>query len=148
MFDLLRYPGDLFAEFDRLHREMDLLFNNPGTPAGIRTTSRGTFPAVNIGTTPEAVEIYAFVPGIDPAKLEISIDRGVLTLSGERQSDLPQDDKHTVYSRERFTGQFKRVMTLPEDVDQSKVEARCHNGILHITAARQAAAKPRRIEIK
>lgn len=147
MLDLLRFPGDLFAEFDRLHREMEQLFT-PGSPIGIRALGQGVFPAVNIGSTPEAVEIYAFVPGIDPANVEISVDGGLLTISGKRESTLPLDDKHNIYARERFAGTFKRVVTLPEDVDQSKVEAHCQNGILHITAGRQEALKPRRIEVK
>lgn len=148
MFDLLRFPDDLFAEFDRLHREMDLLFNYSGVPSTIRATGRGTFPAINIGVTPDAVEIYAFVPGIDPAKLEISVDRGLLTISGERQSDLALTEKHTAHARERFTGSFKRVVSLPDEVDPNKVEARCENGILRITAAKHEATKPRRIEVK
>jgi len=148
MFDLLRFPDDLFVEFDRLHREMDQLFNYSGLPTGIRGSGRGAFPAINIGNTPDAVEIYAFVPGIDPGKLEISVDRGLLTISGERHNDLKQDEKHTVYARERFSGSFKRVVSLPDEVDPEKVEARCENGILHITAGKRAASKPRRIEVK
>lgn len=148
MFDLLRFPGDLFDEFDRLQHEVNQLFYNTGLPTGIRSMARGAFPAINIGSTPDAVEIYAYVPGIDPGKLEISVDRGLLTITGERQSDLTADDKHTVYARERFAGSFKRVISLPEEVDQSKVEARCQNGVLHITAAKLEASKPRRIEVK
>lgn len=146
MFDLLRFPGDLFAEFDRLQREIDQVFS--GTPTGIRSSGRGAFPAINIGSTPDAVEIYAFVPGMDPGKLEISVDRGLLTIAGERQTGVTADDKHTVYARERFNGNFKRVISLPEEVDQSKVEARCQNGVLHITATKLEASKPRRIEVK
>lgn len=146
MFDLLRFPGELFAEFDRLQREIDQVFS--GAPTGIRASGRGAFPAVNIGGTPDTLEIYAFVPGIDPDKLEISVDRGLLTIAGEGQSEVTADDKHTVYAQERFSGGFKRVISLPEDVDQSKVEARCQNGVLHITAAKREASKPRLIEVK
>lgn len=148
MFDSPRFPGDLFDELERLRREMDQRFYTSGSPAGIRTVSRSGFPAINVGSTPNSVEIYAFVPGIDPAKLEISVDRGLLTIAGERQSDVAQDEKHMAYAQERFSGKFKRVVSLQDDVDQSKLEARCENGILHITAAKREASKPRRIEVQ
>lgn len=149
MFDLLRFPGGLFDELDRLHREVNQLFyDSAASPSGIRAVGRGAFPAVNMGGTPDTVEIYAFAPGIEPDKLEIFVDRGLLTIAGERQAELPENEKQTVYARERFAGQFKRVITLPEDVDQNQVEARYQNGVLHITAAKQEASKPRRVEVK
>ncbi|TMH10238.1 MAG: Hsp20/alpha crystallin family protein, partial [Betaproteobacteria bacterium] len=64
---LMRYPGDLFADFDELQRQMDRLFGASGLNSSIRAVQRGSFPAVNVGTTPDAIEIYAFAPGIDAA---------------------------------------------------------------------------------
>jgi len=146
MFDLLRFPGDLLAEYDRLHRELDHLFGS--TPAAIRATTRGAFPAINIGSTPQTVEIYAFLPGVDPAQLDVSVERGLLTISGERRNDWTSDEKRAIHARERFTGQFKRTFSLPEDVDQNQVEAHYRDGILRIVAAKLEASLPRRIEIK
>lgn len=109
---LLRYPTDLFSEFERMQREMDRLFGTWSVPTSIRAVARGAFPAVNIGTSPKSVEVYAFAPGIDPAKLEVSVDRGLLTISGERASDLPEEsDKVSIYADERFAGSFKRVVS-------------------------------------
>ncbi|MGH8603447.1 MAG: hypothetical protein ACREXR_11960 [Gammaproteobacteria bacterium] len=71
---LLRFPSDLFAEIDRLSREMQPAFGGLGRPSSIRAGTRGAFPAINIGTSPKSVEVYAFAPGIDPAKLEVNID--------------------------------------------------------------------------
>jgi HSP20 family protein len=102
-----------------------------------------------MGTTPEAVEIYAFAPGIDASKLEVSVDKGLLTISGERPTGLPEDGgKTTVFARERFDGAFKRAVSLPEDVDTAKVEAEYRNGILRITVPKAQAYKPRRVEVR
>ena len=66
---LLNFPGNLFSDFERLRREFDQALETPGLPAGlpasIRAVAPGSFPALNVGTTPTSVEIYAFAPGID-----------------------------------------------------------------------------------
>ncbi len=150
MFEsLLSSSLNPFAEFDRLQREMEQMFRGFGVPSGIRAVRRGAFPAINSGSTPKSVEVYVFAPGIDPAKLEVSVDRGVLTITGERTSDLPEEsDDVTIYAAERFAGSFRRTLSLPEDVDPSKVEARYRNGVLHISVQRSESAQPKRIEVK
>ena len=79
------FPGDIFANLDRLQREFQ---RYSGPASSIRGFGRGGFPALNVGSTPESVEIYAFAPGLDPATVDVTVDRGVLTLSGERRSCL------------------------------------------------------------
>lgn len=150
MFEsLLSYPGSLFAEFDRLRREVDEIFGLAGLPASIRSVAPGAFPAINIGSTPTSVEIYAFAPGIDPNKVEVTVDRGVLTIAGERASDVPENDERvSVYSNERFAGRFRRAIALPEDADPGKVEAKYRDGVLHITVGRRESALPKRITVQ
>lgn len=146
---LTRFPGDLFADFEGLQRQVEQILGASGWPSSIRAASRGAFPAVNVGTTEEAIEIYAFAPGIDPAKIEVSVDKGLLTLAGERTADTPKEsDKVSVYARERFAGAFKRVVSLPEDADSAKVDASYRNGVLRIVIPKREASRPRRIEIK
>jgi HSP20 family protein len=147
---LTRFPGDMFADFEALQRQVEqLLGNNRGWPSSIRASERGAFPAVNVGRTAESVEIFAFAPGIDPAKLEVNVDRGVLTISGERASDLPGESQAvSVYADERFAGAFKRAISLPEDADSSRIDAKYRDGILRISVPKRENAKPRRIEIK
>ncbi len=146
---LTRFPGDPFADFEALQRQVEQLLGNPGRPSSIRAAQRGAFPAVNMGVTGDAVEIYAFAPGIDPGKLEVSADRGLLTIAGERPADLPRESENvSVYAGERFSGPFKRVVSLPEDADASRVEARYRDGILRIVVPKRENAKPRRIEVK
>ena len=140
------FPRDLFAEMDRLQREVQQAFE---LSPSIRGLGRGGFPAMNVGSTPGSVEVYAFAPGLDPASLDVQIEKGVLTLAGERKSDLPgRDEKATVHIDERFAGRFRRVVTLPDDIDPNAVEARYRDGVLHVSLKRLAAARPRRLAVQ
>lgn len=139
------YPGDLFAEFDRLQREMQQAFEGPS----IRGAGRGGFPAVNVGHTPTSIEIYAFAPGLDPQKIDVQLERGVLTIDGERAPDTARDPKQAVHINERFVGRFRRVVNLPDDdIDPSAVSAQYRDGVLHVSVKRREASKPRRIAIQ
>ena len=148
MYASMMYPN-AFGDFDRLRRELDDLFGLTGLPTSIRSAAPGAFPALNIGNTPTSVEIYAFAPGIDPNQIDVTIDRGVMTISGERQSVLPSEDaKVNVYGNERFAGRFRRAITLPDDIDPSKVEATYRNGVLRVSVARRESAMPKRITVQ
>ena len=140
------FPRDVFTELDRLQREMQETFDLSPT---IRGFGRGGFPALNVGSTAQSVEIYAFTPGLDPAKLDVNLDRGVLTIVGERPAELPaDDDKATLHIHERFGGRFRRVVSLADDLDPNGVTADYHDGVLHISIKRREAAQPRRISIQ
>jgi HSP20 family protein len=139
------FPRDLFAEMDRLQRDLSGLFDP--SPA-IRGLGRGGFPALNVGSTPTAVEIWAFAPGMDPATIEVHLDRGVLSLAGERKGLAAGDDKSTLHVNERFAGRYRRVISLPEDIDPTAVSADYRDGVLHVTVQRKATAQPRRIEVQ
>ncbi len=146
---LFSFPGGLLAEFERLQRELQQEFSNLGRPGSIRALNSGAFPALNVGSTPNSIEIYAFAPGVDPAKLDIQIDQGLLSISGERAGAEPQDNGTlSVYANERFSGRFKRTVNLAKDADPDKVNAQYRNGVLHISVARQESAQPKRITIQ
>jgi HSP20 family protein len=140
------FPRDVFAEFDRLQREVSGMFDY--TPS-IRGLGRGGYPALNVGASPASVDVYAFAPGLDPATIEVDLDRGVLTLAGERKRALPESDaKTTLHLEERFSGRFRRVISLPDDVDADAVSASYTDGVLHIAIKRREAAQPRRITVQ
>ncbi|WP_263769188.1 Hsp20/alpha crystallin family protein [Propionivibrio soli] len=140
------FPSDFLADLERMQRQM-LRFAGPAS--SIRGFGRSGFPALNVGTTPESIEIFAFAPGLDPATVDVTIDRGVLTVSGERKSELPSDgNKSAVHINERFNGSFRRVVSLPDDVDPDNPTAKYADGVLHIRIMRRAAAQSRRIEIQ
>jgi HSP20 family protein len=137
------FPRDLFAELDRLQREMQQALD---FSPSIRGFARG-FPALNVGGTAKSVEIYAFAPGIDPASLDVQVEKGVLTVAGERKADRAPETS-AVHINERFAGRFRRVVTLPDDVDTNNVAARYRNGVLHISIPRKESVLPRRITIQ
>jgi HSP20 family protein len=152
MFELMfNHPAAFFGDLDRLRREFDDVLESTGMSAGIRSVAPGTFPPLNVGNTPESVEIYAFAPGLDPSKLEVTVDRGVLSIAGERASTVPDSSSRkrvSVYSRERVAGSFRRAISLPEDADSGKVQADYRDGVLHVRIARRPAPQPTRITIQ
>jgi HSP20 family protein len=106
-------------------------------------------PAMNVGTTPQSVEVYCFAPGIDPNTIDVNIEKGVLTIAGERKTDVPaKDDKINLHIDERFAGKFRRVVTLPEDADPDAVQASYRDGVLQVSVQRRKAVQPRRITIQ
>ncbi|MBT9457168.1 MAG: Hsp20/alpha crystallin family protein [Burkholderiaceae bacterium] len=147
---MLSFPGAVFGDFERLRRELNEALAPTGLPSSIRSVAPGSFPAVNVGNTPGSVEVYAFAPGIDATKVEVSIDRGVLTLAGERQLTGGPDEqkKASVYGRERISGAFRRAISLPDDVDVDQVQASYRDGVLRVSIARKASAQPRRITVQ
>jgi len=141
-----RFPTDVFGEFSRLQRQIDEAFRGIGSASDIRATSR-TFPAINIGATDEAVEIVALAPGIEPAKIDITIERGILTIAGERPG-AERGERSSVYAQERFAGAFRRVISLPDDIDPDRVDARYTDGCLRISVKKLESSKPRAITIQ
>ena len=146
MSQLFRSPADLFAELNRMQSMLDRVFPSPG--ASIRSQAGTGFPVLNVGTSPGSIEVQALAPGLDPSKLEITVDRGLLVIAGERKSDLPQpDERASVYANERFAGRFRRVVSLPDDADPARVEASYRDGVLRVSVAKRASSLPRRIEV-
>ncbi len=137
------FSRDPFAELDRLHRDLQTAFN-PGS--SIRGLTHG-FPALNISGTSQAVDIYAFAPGIDPGTLEVHLEKGTLTIAGERKPEAPPE-KATRHIDERFAGRFRRVVSLPDDVNGDAIEARYRDGVLRVHIPRKEEAQPRRISIQ
>lgn len=146
MSPMFRSSADLFAELNRMQTLLDQVFPTPG--ASIRSQAGAGFPVLNVGTTPTSVEVQALAPGLDPAKLEITVDRGLLVIAGERQSELPANgERASIYASERFTGPFRRVISLPEDADPARVDASYRDGVLRISVAKRESSLPRRIEV-
>lgn len=139
------FARDMFGDLDRLQRDMNTLFD---LSPGIRGLGRGGYPALNVGSTASSVEVLAFAPGLEPASIAVDLERGVLSISGERAASLPADDaKTTVHMAERFAGRFRRVVSLPDDVDPDTVRASYRDGVLHVSIKKREAAQPRRITI-
>lgn len=143
---LTGFDNDVFDQFDRVRRQMDRMLGDRPGPAGIRSLAAGSFPAVNIGVSEQQVDVYVFAAGMDPKTLNIALQQNLLTIEGERKIEYPENAQF--YRHERFSGNFRRVLTLPEDVDADKVEASYRDGVLQITVQRREAVRPRQIEVK
>jgi HSP20 family protein len=149
---MLGYPtptlleNDLFDQFERVRQQIDSVFGTGPGYSSIRAVAAGTYPAVNVGSSADRVDVYVFATGLDPNNLDIQLQQNLLTIAGKRE--LQRQDNGIYYLRERFNGEFRRVLSLPEDVDSEKVEATYRDGVLHIIVQRREAVKPRQIEIK
>jgi HSP20 family protein len=134
---VLRYEP--WALLNRLHREFDQSFE-----AAARDAS--WTPAVDIHEEAQRFLVRADLPGVKPADIEVTADKGVLTLRGERQIEKQGADGH--YSRvERVAGKFVRTFTLPDNVQTDAIKAQFKDGVLELTIPKVAKAEPRRIEI-
>lgn len=146
MFGLSAFDNDLFDEFERMRRQMDQVFGGSPFASGIRAVTAGAFPPINVGASPEQVDVYVFAAGLDAESLDVSLQQNLLIVSGERKVEPPANAQF--YRNERFSGSFRRAVTLPEDVDPDKVKASYRHGVLHVRVQRREAVKPRQIEVK
>ena len=146
---LMRYnnPWNLF---DALQRDLYNLDRQQGRnqlddEANVATASWA--PSVDITENDDAFTILADIPGVDPKDIEISMDKGVLSIKGERKSETVEEKEN--YRRvERQSGQFYRRFTLPDSADTDKIEAKSEHGVITITIPKQEVAISRRIEVK
>jgi HSP20 family protein len=140
------FSNDIFSELQQLQQQMQRAFD---ASIGIRGNDVTTYPMLNVGKTPHSLELYAFAPGLDPASIDVNLERGVLSIAAERKSDLPaRDEKATVHINERFAGRFRRVLSVPDEIDPDAVSAQYKDGVLHIQLKRLESAQPRRIAVQ
>jgi len=136
-----------FKEIRQLEHQLDeLMSGGTAWSGGIRSLPPGTFPAINVASTSDGLVVYVFAPGVEPKSLDIQLQQNVLSISGKR--DVPVEKAATYYRQERFSGEFRRVLTLPDDMDPDKVEAVCRDGIVIINVKRRESAKPRQISVQ
>jgi HSP20 family protein len=145
---MLQPSGDLFDDISQLQERLDQVFGGRAQGSSIRAVSRaGAFPALNVGTWADALEIYAFAPGIDAKSVQLSVEKGLLSISGERGANDPEAAGVQVYARERFRGPFRRVVELPDDADPSRAQATYKNGVLKVVIPKDESSKPRQIPV-
>lgn len=135
-----------FEELERLRRQMDWLTGSiPGRI--LRGPTAGVFPLMNVTEDSDRYYVRAELPGIAADALDISVTGDTLSVSGE--SVMQAENANAKYHRrEREPGKFSRVVTLPTQIDTSKVEASSVNGILTITLPKAEETKPKQITVK
>ncbi|AJK45724.1 Hsp20/alpha crystallin family protein [Burkholderia plantarii] len=142
-----RFGAGLFGELDRLQRQMSGLFAAPTFTAAARAGRFDAFPPINVGITDDAIEIVALAPGMQAADFDVTIDKGLLTITGERKAAEDAAESR-VLARERFAGRFRRAVELPSTADAGQIQARYDNGCLRIRIAKRAASQPRSIHVQ
>ncbi len=137
-------PYRPFGLIDQLRREMDQVFGAEPAEPGMELAE--WTPAVDIVEHDDAYEITADVPGIEPDKLEVTCENGVLRISGEKCA--ASEKKNGGYHRiERSYGRFARSFRLPDSADLANVKAKSKNGVLKLTVPKTKESKARRIPI-
>ena len=131
----------------RLQDEINRLFGNLSESDSSSATATWV-PPVDIHEYGDRFEIYVDLPGVDPGKVELTLDGGILTLSGDRVDEAVKAGNGVQYQRtERTHGHFYRRFVLPDTADSQGVNAAGKNGVLTVTIAKQAKALPRKIQI-
>jgi HSP20 family protein len=104
-------------------------------------------PAVDIKEEADRFLITADLPGVDPKDIQITMDDGVLTIKGERQSES-REEKEGYKRVERVSGAFYRRFSLPDTADAERIEAKGKDGVLKVTLPKHEKVQPRKIEVK
>jgi len=140
---VLRYqPWGLNQE---LYREFSKLFDRVSQDESSGATADWA-PPVDIEEYADKFVLYADVPGVDPKGIEVTLEKGVLTLTGSREQQVEQNgvERRRV---ERASGRFHRRFALPDTVDSEAVSASNRNGVLEVTIPKRPQEQPRRIQV-
>jgi HSP20 family protein len=135
-------PRSPFGVMRRFMEDMDRMFSDFGMSPTFERDATWS-PQIELFEKDGKLMVHADLPGLKPEDVKVDVDRGVLTISGERKQEKKEEREGTYHS-ERFYGSFVRRIALPEDVDADKIDARFENGVLEITIpapARPSGAK-------
>ncbi len=136
-----------FMGIRQLQDDINRLFSGATTNDSSSITADWV-PSVDINEFDEKFQLYVDVPGVDPKDVEVTLEGGVLTITGERFVQAEKADENIVRRRaERGAGRFYRRFILPDTVDAERVKATGRNGVLEILIPKQAKALPRRIKV-
>ncbi len=136
-----------WSVFDQLQRELNNPMNKFDSDENGNIATANWAPAVDIKEDDKAFTLLADIPGVDPDDIEVTMDKGVLTVKGERQSEKKTEEEN--YKRvERQYGVFYRRFSLPDSADADSIEAHSEHGVLKITIPKQEVAQSRRISVK
>ena len=142
---LVRYEPRTTME--QLRREMGRMFD--GMSSDEETSNIATsdwIPAVDIQETEKEFLIHADIPGVDPDKIDVHMEDGMLTIKGMRESESKEERKG--YRRvERQRGSFYRRFSLPDTANADNISAKSKNGVLEINIPKQEKAQPRKIQV-
>jgi HSP20 family protein len=135
--------------FHGLRREMDTamrrFFDLDATNGG--TEDAGFIPSLDLSEDDKQFEVTVDLPGVPPEDVKVEFRDGNLWISGEYKSEKEETDK-TWHRIERSSGQFRRVVTLGQNVDPEKIDAEYRDGVLRVSVAKRQGATNKRVEIR
>jgi HSP20 family protein len=112
-------------------------------------TTATFFPNIDVSHTDKKIHIVAELPGMKKEDIKVTFNNGVLEIQGEKKFEKKEEDKNRRYSRvERRYGSFVRRISVPQDIDPSKIEAKFENGVLEIEIEKPQSEHMKTIEIK
>jgi len=141
---LARMMSD-FAPILRFRDEMNQLFENFFEDSPTLRGYAAGYPAVNLWEEGDTAYAEVEVPGLNMEGLEVLVTGNELTLNGERTIAAPEGASY--HRRERASGRFSRVLTLPWEIDADKVEAKFHAGVLTVTLPKCESCKPKKVKV-
>lgn len=145
--NLVRYrpwPGQTALQ-EEIKQVFDRFFDSGDTDESAVVTSQWV-PRVDIKEEPDRFVIFADLPGIDPADIEVQMDKGILTIKGERSSESSTQGER--FSRvERRYGSFHRRFALPDSADAEGISASGRHGVLEVSIPKRPETTPRRIQV-
>lgn len=135
--------------FQTVQREMNRLFEDFFDSQSVENENvkSNWSPKVDIFDQGDDIVFIAELPGVSKENMKLSVNQGVLALSGEKPAPVLGDNE-CVHCAERFFGPFERKFTLPSNVDASKINADFQNGVLNIKLPKAEEAKPKEIQIQ
>lgn len=136
---------NLMSELDWMQREMNRTLNALGVSQSRGGEFSYSFPAVALSEEPESVLVTAQLPGISSDQLEITLEKNLLTIAGERGYEAPAET--TCRRQERQHGRFERKIKLPVEVEREGISSKLEDGILTLNLPKVAQAKPHRIVV-
>ena len=132
---------------NELHRELSRVFTEDRFLPSAHSYDEGNWtPHVDIKEEKDCFIVYADIPGVAPKDVDITLDKNVLTIRGERLEEREKEEK--IFKRqERIMGTFVRQFTLPDSADGDAIKAKVNHGVLEITIPKTEKQKPVTIKV-
>jgi len=137
-----------FSLINQLQQDINNLFSRT-EPSDTSSATAAWVPPTDVAEYPDRFELAMDLPGVNLENVDLSLEGGTLTVSGDRNPLKAVGDEEPIRHRvERLEGRFHRRFVLPDTVDSDNVKARGENGVLWISIPKTPAVQPKRISIQ
>ena len=143
-----------FSDMEDLRREIDRAFEGLGSGRGwprggvfLPATGPRQYPLINLSEDKDHLYLEALTPGVDPQSFNVTVVQNRVALSGEKSRIEANVKPEAFHRSERASGKFMRLLDLPVEVDESKIQAEYKDGLLTLTLPKAEKAKPKQINV-